>query len=65
MRTCRQLLANERRLRSSTVVGDTKPLHGAHEHACLDLMRERFHVTPIVRLHAAPAPRPPVVITVA
>ena len=36
-------------MRSGTVVGDTKPLHGAHEHACLDLMRERFHVTPIVR----------------
>lgn len=41
------LVSNERRLLTATVVGDTKPLHGAQERACLDRFRESFDVVTI------------------
>ena len=45
------LVANERRLQTTTVVGDTKPLHGAQERACLDLFRKTFDVCAIPAAH--------------
>ena len=41
------LVSNERRLLTDTVVGNTKPLHGAQERACLDLFEKSFDVDPI------------------
>lgn len=41
------LVSNERRLLTATVVGNTKPLHGAQEQACLDLFRKSFDVATV------------------
>ena len=41
------IVSNERRLLTATVVGNTKPLHGAQERACLELFRKSFDVASI------------------